>query len=388
MGKGVTMRLFSGLIWGLLGAALPSVAAAEKRVAQVDGIAVTTVTVATGFEFPVFLTAPPGDARLFVVEKAGQIRLVDKGILRPAPFLDISGQISTDSERGLLGLAFHPGFAANGLFYIDYTDDQGDIRIAAVQANAARTKADLASLRPLLTIPHHTASNHNGGWIGFGPDGFLYIAVGDGGGAGDRPGNAQNPDVLLGKLLRIDVDATPYGIPPGNPFAKGGGAPEIFALGLRNPWRNSFDGSLLYIGDVGQGNWEEVNVLTSADAGANLGWNRMEGLGCFEGRPCDQAGLVTPIHRYDHDSACSITGGYVYRGAALPALDGRYFYADFCKAELSSLRFQDGTVTGAVEFGHDLGIGGQITSFGTDSVGEVYILATDGTVSKLVPAGE
>jgi glucose/arabinose dehydrogenase len=236
-------------------------------------------------------------------------------------------------------------------------------------------------------VPHDQADNHNGGWLGFGPDGLLYIGTGDGGRGGDPWGNAQNPDGRLGKILRIDVDAArPYAIPPANPFASGGGAPEIFALGLRNPWRAAFDGSDLYIGDVGQGDWEEINILTPASAGANLGWNRTEGPDCFKPSACDQTGLTPPVLVYNHDQGCSVTGGYVYRGTAMPALQGRYFFSDFCAGTLMSFRLSDGKATDPVTIPDALNSLGQVTSFGQDAAGELYILTLDGTVVKLVPA--
>jgi glucose/arabinose dehydrogenase len=355
---------------------LASPALAQTPLARQDGITVAAQTIATGFDQPVFLTSPPGDPRLFIVEKTGRIRVIGQD----APFLDLSALVSTDSEQGLLGLTFHPDHAANQRFFVYYTALDGAITVAEGNATAP------ANLTPLLTVPHDQAPNHDGGWLGFGPDGHLYIGTGDGGRGGDPWGNAQNPDVRLGKLLRIDVSTTPYTIPPANPFATGGGAPEIFALGLRNPWRAAFDGDQLYIGDVGQGDWEEINILTPADSGANLGWNRTEGTACFKPRACDQTGLTPPVHVYGHDLGCSVTGGYVYRGAAMPALRGRYFFSDFCAGTLMSFRLQDGKATDPVGIPDALNSLGQITSFGQDSAGELYMLTLDGTVAKLVPA--
>ena len=368
----------------------------ETLLAQQDGVTIAAQTVATGFEKPVSLSSPPGDPRLFVVERTGRIHIIADGHLLPQPFLDLSSRVSTNSEQGLLGLAFHPDFSANDRFFVYFTDHDGTITVAEGHDDtfnlAEGQSADPAALRVLLTVPHPQAPNHNGGWLGFGPDGLLYIGTGDGGGSGDRRGNAQNPDQLLGKILRIDVDqAQPYTIPPGNPFATGGGAPEIFALGLRNPWRAAFDGDLLYIGDVGQGDWEEINVLSTADAGAgagaNLGWNRVEGHTCFKPRNCDQAGLTPPVHVYDHSLGCSVTGGYVYRGAAMPALQGRYFFSDFCAATLMSFRLQGGAAQDIVGIENGLASLGEVTSFGQDSTGELYLLTYDGTVAKLVPTG-
>jgi hypothetical protein len=228
------------------------------------------------------------------------------------------------------------------------------------------------------------ASNHNGGWMDFGPDGLLYIGLGDGGGGNDQFGNGQNRNTLLGKILRIDVDSgSPYGIPPSNPFAAGGGAPEIFVYGLRNPWRASFDGDNLYIGDVGQGTWEEVDVISTASGGANLGWSIMEGNHCFQSTTCNQAGLTLPVYEYGHGEGCSITGGYVYRGTAIPEIQGQYFFGDFCSGFVRSFRYGAGGFADLKDWA-DLGNLGSITSFGVDSAGELYIVTIEGQVLKVV----
>ncbi len=361
--------------------ALSQTPLAQTPLATQDGITVAAQTIATGFDQPLLLTAPPGDPRLFILEKTGRIRVIDGGTLLPQPFLNISSLISTNSEQGLLGLAFHPGFAQNQRFFLYYTDRDGAITLAEGLAS------DPATLTTLLTIPHDQADNHNGGWLDFGPDGLLYIGTGDGGRGGDPWGNAQNPDTRLGKLLRIDVDSDkPYAIPPGNPFATTGGAPEIFALGLRNPWRAAFDGDRLYVADVGQGAWEEINLLRPSDAGANLGWNLTEGAACYRASTCTLDGLTLPVHAYDHDQGCSVTGGYVYRGAAMPALQGRYFFSDFCTGNLMSFRLSDGQAQDVVGMAEATATLGQVSSFGRDGAGELYMLTFDGTVSKLVPA--
>ncbi|MEO6299380.1 MAG: PQQ-dependent sugar dehydrogenase [Paracoccaceae bacterium] len=350
----------------------------------IDGTPITTETVATGFDSPLYLTAPTGDPRLFVVEKIGRIRIIDKGNVLPTPFLDISARIATNSERGLLGLAFHPNYAGNGRLFIYFTDKNGNNNIAELHAH--ENAADAASLKILLTIRHPTNSNHNGGWLGFGPDGYLYASTGDGGGAGDVRKNAQNPDQLLGKLLRIDIDhGDPYAIPATNPFPTGK-APEIFALGLRNPWRPSFDGNTLYIADVGQDRWEEIDVIPATQTGANFGWNAVEGETCFAQIPCDDPAFVAPILTYNHDRGCSITGGYVYRGRAIPALQGRYFFSDYCTGDLMSLRYQDDEATDVTTAADDLGSLGQVTSFGQDGAGEIYIVTDDGKIAKLIAA--
>jgi glucose/arabinose dehydrogenase len=328
--------------------------------------------VAEGLSQPLFATAPPGDPRLFIVEQTGAIRILTDGAMAEQPFLEIRDLISLGGERGLLGLAFHPDYAATGRFYVNYTDRRGDTQVVGYSVSSDPGAADPGSAQLLFSVDQ-PRSNHNGGWLGFGPDGLLYVAMGDGGGAGDTPGNAQNPASLLGKILRLDVDA--------------GGGPEVFATGARNPWRNAFDGDNLYIADVGQNEWEEINVVSIGDAGVNLGWNIIEGSDCF--RPienCDQSGLTLPVHTYSHDDGCSITGGYVYRGSAIPAIAGRYFFADYCTGTIWSLTYTDGNVSDVVSYADSLGSVGQITSFGLDSTGEMYLTTQDGIVRKFVPA--
>lgn len=348
--------------------------------------AVGTKVVVEGLDQPVFVTAPPGDPRLFVVEQGGLIRILADGKVMEQPFLDLREQVRAGGERGLLGLAFHPDYASNGRFFVDFTDRNGDTQIAAYQVSEVPDVADPASAAVLLSIDQ-PAGNHNGGWLAFGPDGYLYIGMGDGGGGGDRFGNGQNPDTLLGAILRIDVDGgQPYAIPPENPFAGGGGAPEIFALGLRNPWRAAFDGNDLYIADVGQNAWEEVSVITTGDAGANLGWNVMEGLECYRAETCNQEGLVLPVHVYSHDLGCSITGGYVYRGSAIPDLAGTYFFGDYCSGGVYSFRYEGGAASEVTNWSDSWGSVGSITSFGVDSAGELYITLAEGMLLKIVPA--
>jgi glucose/arabinose dehydrogenase len=353
----------------------------------IDGAAVTFEQIGGGFSRPVDVVSLPGDERLLVVEKTGTIRFLEDG--KPgAVFLDISDRVSDGNEQGLLGLALDPDFETSGLLYVNYTDRDGDTQI--VRYGGAEGAADPASAEAILSVDQ-PQGNHNGGWIAFGPDGLLYIGMGDGGGGGDRHGpigNGQDKDALLGKILRIDPrGGTPYAIPASNPFANGGGAPEVFAYGVRNPWRNAFDGNLLYVADVGQNAWEEISVIdVSADAGANLGWRTMEGRDCYPaGSMCVQGGMMMPIHVYGHDEGCSITGGVVYRGAALPALEGRYFFADYCNGAIQALRYEDGSATGLVNTGETLGSIGNVTSFGTDAAGEMIVLTDDGLVFRMVP---
>lgn len=342
------------------------------------------VSVATGLESPVHIAAPPGDPRLFIVEQPGRVRILHEGVLRPGAFLDITARVGSGGERGLLSIAFHPDYASNGYFYVNYTDRAGDTRIERYRVSAVPDSADPASAALVLAVPQ-PYSNHNGGHILFGPDGYLYVAMGDGGSGGDPHGHGQNPATLLGALLRLDVDGgSPYAIPPDNPYAAGGGRPEIWAIGLRNPWRIAFDPptGTLWIADVGQGAREEVNAVAADRAGLNYGWNVFEGTSCFR-EPCDPAGMTMPVHEYPHPDGCSITGGFVYRGSALPALTGHYLYSDYCAGWVRSLRLLDGA---AVEH-RDWNIAGlsQVTSFGTDRAGEAYLATGDGKVLRLEP---
>jgi glucose/arabinose dehydrogenase len=299
-----------------------------------------------GLEVPVGLAhAGDGSGRLFVVEKAGRIRVLENGALLGAPLLDIAGRVgSQQSEQGLLGLAFHPAFAQNGQFYVNYTDLQGDTVVSRFSMPAGWTPgsppvADPGSEMPLLKLDQ-PAGNHNGGHLAFGPDGYLYIGTGDGGGAGDRYGNGQNGATLLGAMLRIDVDGgEPYVIPADNPFVGDPGVrDEIWALGLRNPWRYSFDRLTgdLWIADVGQNVYEEVDFQPAAHTGGwNYGWPIMEGNHCFPADvSCDRAGLTLPLLEYDHTLGCSITGGYVYRGQEFSDFQGVYVFGDFCTGRI------------------------------------------------------
>lgn len=370
-----------------------------------DGIAVRRV--GTGFSQPLYIAPVPGDAaRMFVVEKGGRIRLLTPatGTIGATPFLDVSASISTDGERGLLGFATAPDFAASGRFYVYLTAPGGTIELRRYRTLAGnRDVADPASADVLLRIPH-PQSNHNGGWIDFGPDGFLYLAVGDGGGSGDPDDNAQNRNVLLGKLLRIDVasDAFPadeardYAIPPGNPFAATGGAPEIWATGLRNPFRNGFDRTTghLFIADVGQNAVEEVNLMRPTDGGANYGWRVREGTRPFQGTTADT--LTNPVIEYLHGSGPrqgqSITGGQVYRGP-IEALSGHYVFGDFVSGNLWSVpvnRLSVGsTLTGdaftirTTAFVPDAGTIGSPVSFGLDAAGTLYIVDIDGEIFRV-----
>src|SRR3954462_425458 len=341
--------------------------------------------IARGLDNPVYLTAPAGDARLFIVEQPGRIRMVDKGGVTKKPFLDITRKVGFGGERGLLSVAFHPLYRSNGFLFVNYTDKSGDTRIERYTVSADPNVADPNSAKLLLTIDQPYA-NHNGGLNLFGPDGMLYIGMGDGGSQRDPHGNGQNRNVLLGKLLRINVDRVdPYSIPKGNPFASGGGKPEIWALGLRNPWRFSFDrtSGLLYIADVGQDRYEEINISPVTAAGVNYGWNTMDGSGCFRNSGCSTAGMQTPALVYEHtDGNCSIIGGFVYRGRKIPEIQGQYFYSDYCNSWVKSVSFANGRV-GQTRQWMSRSIG-NIVSFGEDAQGELYICSQNGRVYRII----
>jgi len=343
---------------------------------------------------PVFVThagdEPPGASRLFIVEKAGRILVVENGSVQPRPFLDITDRVgSQNNEQGLLSIAFPPDFASGEVFYVNYTDRRGDTVIARYRLVAGESgQADPNSEQIILQIKQ-PAANHNGGQLQFGPDGYLYIGTGDGGQAGDPWGNAQNPGALLGKLLRIDVTrADTYEIPSDNPLLDQPGArPEIWATGVRNPWRFSFDRAAgdMYIADVGQNLYEEVNFQPAASRGGeNYGWDIMEGNHCFEpASGCNPEGLTLPVVEYDHGpSGCSITGGYVYRGTDYPQMAGVYFYGDFCSGNIWGLRR---TEAGAWETALLLETDLNISTFGEDAQGELYVASyNNGTVYRLV----
>jgi glucose/arabinose dehydrogenase len=329
--------------------------------------------IASGFVEPVYVTSA-GDERLFVVEQAGRILVVDDRTALEPPFLDISPLVnSRGNEQGLLGLAFHPDYASNGEFFVNYTrQPDGATIVARYRVSGNPNAADPNSAEILLTVDQPEA-NHNGGQIAFGPDGYLYIGMGDGGGAGDRHGtigNAQDPNALLGKMLRMDV-AT--------------GDVSIWAKGLRNPWRFSFDRATgdLYITDVGQGSYEEINFQpASSQGGENYGWRIMEGAHCFNPRQgCDQAGLVLPIAEYDHGSGCSVTGGYAYRGARYPWLSGVYLFADYCTGIVWSLARD---ARGEWIMAERLDVDFSVSSFGEDAPGELYLVGhDDGVIYRL-----
>ena len=336
------------------------------------GLAYTEI--ATGLPFPVLFTFRPADGQNFILTKNGQVwGLTENG---PEEFLDISDRVTDSGERGLLGMAWHP--TDPDRLFLHYSDLNGDTTIS--EFNDGEERLILRVAQP--------ASNHNGGMIEFGPDGYLYIALGDGGGGGDQFGTGQPVDDLLASLLRIDVDSgDPYGIPDGNPYADGSGAPEVWASGLRNPWRFSFDSGLIYIGDVGQGAYEEISVAPADAAGLNYGWPVTEGLHCFDPpQGCDVGGQTLPVLEVAHSDAgtCAITGGVVYRGEAIPELAGHYFYSDACGGYLRSFLYADGIATEPRDWSDQVGGIGGVISFGKSATGEIYVMNRE-TVYRIDP---
>ncbi|MEO5589095.1 MAG: PQQ-dependent sugar dehydrogenase [Gemmatimonadaceae bacterium] len=359
---------------------------ASTRTVTANPIQAGTISlesVAGKFDKPVFLTAPAGDARLFVVEQAGRIRVVKNGATLPTPFLDIVGRVQSGGERGLLSVAFHPDYKRNGWFFVNFTDRDGNTRIERFSASSNADVADPASSQLVLGADQ-PYGNHNGGLVMFGPDGMLYIGTGDGGSGGDPRRNGQNSNVLLAKMLRINVNGSPpYTIPAGNPYARSGGRREIWAIGLRNPWRFSFDRTtgMLYIADVGQNEYEEIDVEPASAAGLNYGWNTMEADHCYGKDSCDRSGLTLPKLTYNHSGgACSVTGGYVYRGKRIPSIAGHYFYSDYCTGWLRSFRMEKGEATDRREWTMEKI--GHVVSFGEDASGELYIIAEDGKIFR------
>jgi glucose/arabinose dehydrogenase len=343
--------------------------------------------VATGLADPIGIASMP-DGRLLVNERAGRVLVVDPAAGTATVALDITDRVRGEGEQGLLGLALHPDWPADPRAFVHYSDRDGNTVLATFMASDADAPAlDPGSERVLLRVTQPYA-NHNGGQLTFGPDGMLYLGLGDGGSGGDPQGNGQNPSTLLGSVLRLDADAgEPYGIPADNPFADGdGGAPEVYLYGLRNPWRFSFDRATdaLWIADVGQGEWEEVTRLRLPDdAGANLGWNVLEGTHCFVDAGCDPAGFVLPIAEYGHDQGCSVTGGHVYRGSAIAGLAGWYLFSDYCS----------GTLFGVPSDTEEIGLAprllletdASVAAFGEAVDGEIYIAdLRSGAVYRIV----
>ena len=346
--------------------------------------------VASGFERPLLVTnGGDGTGRLYVVEQGGFVWILENGTRIDSPFLDVSDQITSGGERGLLGLAFHPDFPDDPRVFVDYTNRSGDTVVASFELGLDADAVDPATELQVITIEQPYA-NHNGGALAFDRDGMLLVAMGDGGSGGDPEDRAENPGQLLGKILRLDVDVdtggAPYAIPAGNPFRDGGGRPEIAHLGLRNPWRLSIDRATgdLWLGDVGQGSVEEIDVARAGELGLDFGWNTLEGRQCYEPRTgCDTAGKTMPVAEYGHDVGCTVVGGYVYRGTLHPQLDGTYVYGDYCSGRIWTL---DAANPGEPVLAAKLD--GSIGSFGEDEAGELYLADIgNGAILRIVPAG-
>jgi glucose/arabinose dehydrogenase len=342
----------------------------------------------SGLESPVAAATAPGDDRLFVAEKAGKIMIVDEGTIEPTPFLDITDKVDDEwSEQGLVGLVFHPRYESNGRVFVYYTRPDWSTALVEYRVADDGNHLDPDTARTLLELdqPHPA---HNGADLQFGPDGYLYVTLGDGG--INFQDNAQDPYDLHGSILRLDVDAAyPYAIPPDNPFADGtDGAPEVWVYGLRNPWRFWIDSPerRVYIADVGFERWEEIDVVDLDTAGgSNFGWPVVEGPICFEGDTCDRSGFVEPILTLEHVRLCAIIGGPVYRGPAIPELNGHFFYADYCVGWIRSLEYQNGAIVEEADWSGDFGQPGQITSLALDPRGEILVLVQTGELYRIEP---
>jgi glucose/arabinose dehydrogenase len=338
----------------------------------------------SGLSSPIFMThAGDGSGLLYVVEQGGRILVYDSSGRRRATFLDIGSRVSCCGERGLLGLAFHPSFETNRRFFVYYTDNNGDDVVAEFRATSTTSASTSGKIVLKVADPY---ANHNGGMLAFGRDGFLYIAMGDGGSGGDPQNNGQSLGTLLGKILRININSgSPYSSPSSNPFySRAGARKEIWAYGYRNPWRFSFDRSThaMFIGDVGQNEWEEIDVESAGRGGRNYGWRVMEGKHCYNASTCNRSGKVLPIAEYSHALGCSVTGGYVYRGTRYPSLKGAYFYGDYCSGRIWAMDAA-AAIRGSSRVKHVLDTGLSISSFGEDQNGEVYVVNLGGSISKL-----
>jgi glucose/arabinose dehydrogenase len=350
--------------------------------------------VASGLERPVLAVGAGGDpSRLYVLQQTGQIRIIKDGALLPEPFLDIDPIVKNigdqGDERGLLGMAFHPDYAQNGRFFVHYTDQEDDHgHVAEYRRSQDPDKADPAAVKMILQVTETQVGNHNGGMLAFGGDGLLYMGLGDGGGSGDPNDNGQNLDTKLGKILRIDPDTYPDGVAGNLPDAN----PHVWDYGLRNPWRFSFDRCTkdLYIGDVGQGNYEEVDVELAGQGHKNYGWNTTEGAHCFEpSSGCSMNGVTLPAVEYaQSDGGCTVIGGYVYRGSKMPNLVGTYFYGDYCSSKIWNIVWKDGAlVSGPTEITDSIGSDAvqSISSFGEDAAGELYVVSLAGSIYRIDP---
>lgn len=355
---------------------------------SLEGLALETI-VTSGVAFPVFATSIPGDDRIFVVERQGRILVIDgNGVVLPEPFLDITDRVGSGGiENGALGMAFHPDYASNGQVYVYYTDLELDSRLSLFTSSGLAANTANRSSEEILFEVDQEGIRHRAGMLEFGPDGYLWIAMGDGG-LGDD--SAQNVQTMQGNIHRIDVDnGDPYAIPPDNPYADGvEGRPEIWAHGLRNPWRFDIDDETrtIYIADVGQETWEEINVASIDTPGLDFGWPNFEATECFlPSDGCDMTGWEAPLITYDHGQGCSITGGYVYRGSQIPELVGHYFYGDWCTGIVRSFKLVDGEATEQRDWTSDLEGAGQVASFGLDGNGELLVVDSNGTLYRIVP---
>lgn len=366
----------------------PAAPPVEPAVVSLPAVALELLPLAGGFDKPVYLTnAADGSGRMFVVGQRGRILIVKDGAVNPTPFLDIVSLVGSDSlERGLLSVAFHPDYASNGFLFVNYTNKEGNTVIARYHVSDNPDLVDPNSAKILLTI-NQPYPNHNGGQLVFGPDGYLYVGMGDGGSANDPHNNGQSLNTLLGKILRLEIDqGDPYGVPASNPFVNQADArPEIWSYGWRNPWRFSFDRADgdMYIADVGQNEYEEISVeLAGTPGGQNYGWRLLEGAHCFDPSDCDPAtlGTVLPVAEYDHSQGCSVTGGYVYRGERFPTLTGIYFYGDWCSGIIWGLRRE---AAGSWVQAELLQSGLKISAFGQDEAGELYVIDHNGDIFQI-----
>src|SRR5712671_7891498 len=351
----------------------------EIRLQQVFGSA-------AGLSSPIDWQAPPGDSRLFIAERPGRIRIAQGGVLLSTPFLDISSRVTVQGEAGLLSFAFDPQYSTNGFVYVHFIENipgtTGDVVVERYQVSSDPNVLQTPRTE-VIRISHRDANNHYGGRVAFGPDGKLYLSAGDGGGGNNQFMHAQDAASHLGKLLRIDVSTLPYTIPADNPVWPNVGRNENWAIGLRNPFRYAFDAGQLYIADVGQDQREEIDVVSASAPGLNYGWSVMEGLRCFpNGGQCSMTGLTLPVYDYDHGGGrCAIIGGYVYRGAAIPELQGQYLFSDLCTGFVRGLSLTNGVATvkeATVNAGSFA-----VQSFGQDGAGELYILTGDGRVLRI-----
>lgn len=356
---------------------------------DISALQIRLQQVATGIPFPVFATSIPNDDRIFVLERQGRVRLIDASGLREEPFLDLTDRVGSGGiENGLLGMAFHPDYTSNGRFFVYYTDTDLDSRLSEFSTSGGDASTADRNTESILFEVNQEGIRHRAGMTLFGPDGYLWVALGDGG-LGDD--SSQDLSSLQGNILRIDVDnGDPYAIPAGNPYpGEDDGRDEIWAHGLRNPWRFSIDNStrLIYIGDVGQANWEEVHVASIDSPGLDFGWPNFEGTDCYQPSDgCDMGGWEPPTLKYDHSQGCSITGGFVYRGSVIPELQGHYLYADWCNGMIRSFAYDNGSVTEETNWTSMLSGAGQVASFGLDGSGEMLVVDSNGTVYRIVRA--